>query len=114
MSSSQGSVFIVGDDGLDQAAFIAGIRRMIVGNARLDSVVSAAVIRHIDFLLASSGVRNDDKRIDERAAQIEGGMRNVLDLGNSFATPNTGQFKKLIASARPEPAPEPERKRRKK
>jgi hypothetical protein len=112
VSSSGGSVFIVGDDGLDQAAFIAGVRRMIVGNARLDSMVSAAVIRHIDFLLASSGVRSDDKQIDERAAQIEAGMRNVLDLGDSFATPNTGQFKKLIASARPEPAPDPKRRKK--
>lgn len=93
-------MFQVGEDGLDSAAFLDGVRRLVIANTRLDSVVSAAIVRHIDFLLAQADVSSGDQRIDQRAKQIEDSLRNVLALGDTAATPNTTEFKRIIGKGK--------------
>ncbi|MBJ8339611.1 MULTISPECIES: hypothetical protein [Antrihabitans] len=101
MNSRRATVFRVEDDGLDAAAFIAGVRRVVLANAQFDSVVTAAIVRHIDFLLTASEVNDRDLRLEERASQIEAALRSVLPLEGDTASPNTAQFKTFMAKSKP-------------
>ncbi|TSE00939.1 hypothetical protein FOS14_03980 [Skermania sp. ID1734] len=105
MNAQGSTVFQVERDGLDSAAFLVGVRRVVVDTAKLDSMVSAAVVRHIDYLLSEQGVGISDPRVADRAEQVEAGLRNVFGVGRGAPTPSTAQFKQLIDQARPGPAP---------
>jgi hypothetical protein len=110
--SSGATVFRIEEDGLDSAAFLAGVRRVILGNVRLDSVVSAAVVRHIDYLLGAEGSSTGDPRIEERAKQIEASLRNVLALGEQAVSPNTAAFKRIIADDKDDKDDKPRRRKK--
>ena len=110
VDTPKGTVFRIQNDGLDTAAFLAGVRRVVIGNAQLDSIVSAAVVRHIDFLLSRDGVADSDPRLDERARQVDTGLRNVLlptastpTAARSPQRPSTAAFKRVISDGRQAP-----------
>jgi len=70
---------------------------LILTHAQTDSIVTGALIRHIDYLLSTSGVSESDSRLAERAGQVDAALRGVLAHGTMPAGPNTAQFKAIIA-----------------
>ncbi|CAM3557055.1 hypothetical protein [Smaragdicoccus niigatensis] len=94
--SSSATVFQVDDDGLDNAAFLDAVRRVVVDHAASDSVVTIALIRHIDHLLRMDGITTGDKIIAERREQFETALRSVLSHVDFPTGPNTVQFKAVI------------------
>jgi hypothetical protein len=93
---SSSTVFRYDDDGLDVAAFLDAVRHVVVEHAATDSIVTSALVRHIDHLMRLDGVATGDKKLAERRGQIEAALRGVLSHVDFPTGPNTMQFKAII------------------
>ncbi len=96
MNSSSSTVFRYDNDGLDVAAFLDAVRHVVVEHAANDSIVTSALVRHIDHLMRIEGLETGNKQLYERRLQIEAALRGVLSHVDFPTGPNTMQFKAII------------------